>query len=247
LRDCRAFALKTLDRMLREAWSRKRGFLHRIGGGAALDGSLDDQVFGVIALLDAYEATLQERYFSAARRTMDVAIEEYGDLAEGGFFDRSSAAPPLGGLDVRRKPFQDSPTPGGNSIAAIALTRLYAFTNDAKYQEWAGKTLEAFAGIAPQYGMFAATYGLAATLYAHHPLRSSSPARRRIPRRLCSKRRQIRSSVTARQCCACCRASRLHLCRLRFAKPCRTCPGNKPWRWSAQAALASRQLPIRTV
>jgi uncharacterized protein YyaL (SSP411 family) len=168
-RDCRAFALKTLDRMLREAWSPERGFLHRIGGGAGLDGSLDDQVFGVIALLDAYEATLQERYFSAARRTMDVAIEEYGDLAEGGFFDRSSAAPPLGGLDVRRKPFQDSPTPGGNSIAVIALTRLYAFTNDAKYQEWAGKTLEAFAGIAPQYGMFAATYGLAATLYAHHP------------------------------------------------------------------------------
>jgi len=168
-RDCRAFALKTLDRMLREAWREERGFLHRIGGGAELDGSLDDQVFGAIALLDAYEATLEERYFSAARRTMDIAIEKYGDAEHGGFFDRSSAAPPLGGLDVRRKPFQDSPTPGGNSVAAIALTRLYAFTNDAKYQEWAEKTLEAFAGIAPQYGMFAATYGLAATLYAHHP------------------------------------------------------------------------------
>jgi uncharacterized protein YyaL (SSP411 family) len=31
--------------------------------------------------------------------------------------------------------------------------------------------MEAFSGIAPQYGMFAATYGLAATLFAHHPLR----------------------------------------------------------------------------
>jgi uncharacterized protein len=167
--SCRAFALKTLERMLREAWSEERGFLHRIGGGAALDGSLDDQVFGAIALLDAYEATLEERYFNAARRTMDVAIEKYGDAEHGGFFDRSGDAPPMGGLDVRRKPFQDSPTPGGNSIAAIALTRLYAFTGDAKYQEWAAETLQAFAGIAPQYGMFAATYGLAATLYAHHP------------------------------------------------------------------------------
>jgi len=167
--SCRAFALKTLDRMLREAWSEERGFLHRIGEGAELNGSLDDQVFGAIALLDAYEATLKGRYFDAARRTMDITIEKYGDTERGGFFDRSSDAPPMGGLDVRRKPFQDSPTPGGNSVAGIALTRLYAFTNDAKYAEWAQKTLEAFAGIAPQYGMFASTYGLAATLYAHHP------------------------------------------------------------------------------
>ena len=166
--SCRTFALKTLNRMLKEAWSEERGFLHRIGG-APLAGSLDDQVFGAIALLDAYEATLDERYFNAARRTMDIAIEKYGDAEGGGFFDRSSDAPPMGGLDVRRKPFQDSPTPSGNSVAAIALTRLYAFTDDVKYQEWAQKTLEAFAGIAPQYGMFAATYGLAATLYAHRP------------------------------------------------------------------------------
>jgi uncharacterized protein YyaL (SSP411 family) len=166
--SCRSFALKTLDRMLQESWTEQRGFAHRIGG-LALEGSLDDQVFGVLALLDAYEATLDSRYFSAAQRTMDIAIEKYGDTDRGGFFDRASDAPPMGGLDVRRKPFQDSPTPGGNSVAVIALTRLYAFTNDARYEEWSRKTLEAFAGIAPQYGMFAATYGLAAGLYAHHP------------------------------------------------------------------------------
>jgi len=51
---CRAFALKTLDRMLAEAWSDARGFAHRIGG-ARLDGSLDDQIFAGIALLDVYE------------------------------------------------------------------------------------------------------------------------------------------------------------------------------------------------
>jgi uncharacterized protein YyaL (SSP411 family) len=166
--DCRAFALKTLDRMLREAWSEERGFAHRIGG-VPLPGSLDDQVFGVLALLDAYEATLDSRYFTAAQRTMDITIEKYGDAEGGGFFDRAWDAPPMGGLDVRRKPFQDSPTPGANSVAVIALVRLHAFTNGSQYKQWAHKTLEAFAGIAPQYGMFAATYGLAASLYAHHP------------------------------------------------------------------------------
>ena len=167
--DCRKFAVKTLDRMLREAWSEENGFAHRIGG-PALRGSLDDQVVGVIALLDAYETTLDSHYFRTAQRTMDIAIEKYADAEGGGFFDRASDAPPMGGLDVRRKPFQDSPTPSANSVAAIALTRLHAFTGDSRYYDFAKKTLEAFAGIAPQYGMFAATYGLAATLFANHPL-----------------------------------------------------------------------------
>jgi uncharacterized protein YyaL (SSP411 family) len=166
---CRRFALKTLDRMLRETWSESRGFSHRLGG-PVLEGSLDDQVFGVIALLDAYESTLDPRYFDAAKRTLDNAIARYGDAEGGGFFDRPHDAAPMGGLEVRRKPFQDSPTPGANSIAAIALVRMHGYTGEARYYEFAQKTLEAFAGIAPQYGMFAATYGLAATLFAHHPM-----------------------------------------------------------------------------
>jgi hypothetical protein len=47
---------------------------------------------------------------------------------------------------------------------------MHAFTDDDRYYAFAKKTLEAFAGIASQYGLFAATYGLAATLFAHHPL-----------------------------------------------------------------------------
>jgi uncharacterized protein YyaL (SSP411 family) len=167
--DCRGFALKTLDRMLKEVWSESRGFGHRIGG-PTLEGSLDDQVFSVLALLDAYETTLDPRYFTAAQKTMDLAIARYGDAEGGGFFDRPSDAAPMGGLDVRRKPFQDSPTPSANSVAAIALIRMHALTGDDRYHAFAKKTLEAFAGIAPPYGLFAATYGLAATLFAHHPL-----------------------------------------------------------------------------
>jgi uncharacterized protein len=167
--QCRVFALKTVDRMLAEVWSEARGFGHRIGG-PALEGSLDDQVFGVLALLDAYEATLDARYFDAARKTMDLAMARFGDSEGGGFFDRAGDAPPMGGLDVRRKPFQDSPTPGANSVAAIALLRMYAFTDDKRYYAAAKRTLEAFAGIAPQYGLFAASYGVAATLFANHPL-----------------------------------------------------------------------------
>ena len=165
---CQAFALKTLERMLQEAWSEEQGFAHRIGG-PALRGSLDDQVFGVLALLDAYDETLNPKYFRAAQRTMDLTIEKYGDVEGDGFFDRAADAPPMGGLEVRRKPFQDSPTPGTNSAAVMALTRIDAYTEDRRYYDWANKTLEAFAGIAAQYGLFAATYGLAAVLFSEHP------------------------------------------------------------------------------
>jgi hypothetical protein len=167
--DCRDFALKTLDRILAEAWDPERGFLHRVGG-PRLEGALDDHVFTVAALLDAYEATLARRYFDIAERAMKLTIERFGDVEGGGFFDRAKDAAPMGGLEVRRKPIQDSPTPAANSIASMVLDRLYAFTGEKLYRDWAEKTLEAFVGLVPQLGLFAANYGLAALLHARHPL-----------------------------------------------------------------------------
>ncbi len=165
----RAFALKTLDRILAEAWDNEKGFGHRVGG-PRLEGSLDDQVFAAAALLDAYEATLDPRYFKIAERAVQLAVARYGDPEAGGFFDRPRDAAPMGGLEVRRKPMQDSPTSGANSVAAMVLDRLYAYTGERLYRDWAEKTLECFVNRVPQYGLFAATYGLAAVLHARHPL-----------------------------------------------------------------------------
>ena len=57
-----------------------------------------------------------------------------------------------------------------NAAKSNAILVLHAFSGDERYHALAKKTLEAFAGAAPQYGLFAATYGLAATLFAHHPI-----------------------------------------------------------------------------
>src|ERR1700690_2396603 len=155
--------------MLAEAWEPAKGFIHRVGG-PRLEGSIDDQVFAAAALLDAYETTLDRRYFDTAEQAVRLAVERYGDAEGGGYFDRACDAAPMGGLEVRRKPIQDSPTPAANAFAAIVLDRLYAFTGENLYRAWAEKTLEAFVGLVPQYGLFAATYGLAALLHARHPL-----------------------------------------------------------------------------
>ena len=53
-------------------------------------------------------------------------------------------------------------------MAAIALLRLHAFTNQKSYREQAEQTLELLAGLAGKFGIFAATYGIAA-VYLSYP------------------------------------------------------------------------------
>ena len=134
-------------------------------------GVLDDYAFTVIACLDAYEATADLSYFRFAREIAEAMVEGFYDRVDGGFFDTcfgtffeatgaagesagtatgaaGSGPGALGILGTRRKPFQDSPTPAGN-------------TNEASYREQAERTLDVYSGVAAQHGMFAATYGLA--------------------------------------------------------------------------------------
>jgi uncharacterized protein YyaL (SSP411 family) len=93
-------------------------------------------------------------------------VERFFDATSGGFFDTEKPAAPdqktLGVLGARRKPFQDSPTPAGNPVAAIALLRLHGYTNHPGYRDKAEQTIEVLAGLAEKYGIFAATYGIAA-------------------------------------------------------------------------------------
>src|ERR1035441_9692481 len=103
-------------------------------------------------------------------------VAGFFDQEAGGFFDTETRGGPAGDpakqqtahgiLGTRRRPFQDSPTPAGNSAAAIALLRLHGYANTAahpgcSYRDKAEQTLEVYAGVAGQHGIFAATYGLA--------------------------------------------------------------------------------------
>jgi|HubBroStandDraft_2_1064218.scaffolds.fasta_scaffold02177_6 uncharacterized protein YyaL (SSP411 family) len=170
------FALRSLDRVLAEGWNAERGLLHVLAYSDTkaerrqIPGVLDDYAFTVVACLDAYEATADLSYFNFARHIADLMVERFFDPVSGGFFDTgtlSSDPKVFGVLGTRRKPFQDSPTPAGNSVAAIALLRLYAYTNEAGLRDKAEQTMELIAGLAGQYGLFAATYGIAAVHLSH--------------------------------------------------------------------------------
>ena len=186
LAEARHFALRSLDRLLSEGWNADakstaagegaRSTLRHViaysdpkAERREISGGLDDYAFAVIACLDAYEATADLSYFRFARSIGEAMVTGFFDPVAGGFFDTRTASEEetaLGILGTRRKPFQDSPTPAGNSAAAIALLRLDGYANDssnkdASYRDKAEQTLEVYAGVAGQHGIFAATYGLA--------------------------------------------------------------------------------------
>jgi len=163
------FGLRSLDRILSEGWTPQNGLLHVLAYSDTqaelrpIPGVLDDYAFTVVACLDAYEASGDITYFNFARKIADAMIVRFLDAVSGGFFDTANTGEKsLGVLGTRRKPFQDSPTPAGNSVAAIALLRLHSYTNEATYHDQAEQTIELLAGVAGQYGLFAATYGIAA-------------------------------------------------------------------------------------
>jgi uncharacterized protein YyaL (SSP411 family) len=204
--EAKHFALRSLDRQLAEgldssqtspesgehaphilkhviAYSDPKAEVRKL----AVQGVLDDYAFTVIACLDAYEATADLSYFRFARSIADSMIAGFFDRVSGGFFDTRRASDgkdadetaALGILGTRRKPFQDSPTPAGNSAAAIALIRLHGYTSDGSalneesketsYLEKAEQTLEVYAAVAGQHGIFAATYGLAVSRFVQPP------------------------------------------------------------------------------
>jgi uncharacterized protein YyaL (SSP411 family) len=153
LEDARKFALRSLDRILAEAWDAQRGLAHVIAYSGAkatprlVRGLLDDYAFTALACLDAYEVTGDMSYFKFARQIADAMVGRFGDATSGGFFDTEATLQDrlqLGALSARRKPFQDAPTPAGNPSAAIALLRLHAYTNDATRPKTRSRSLPAW-------------------------------------------------------------------------------------------------------
>jgi len=178
LPEAKRFALRSLDRLLSQTWKRPADRATASARGSLLHvvaysdpnaehrdvaGLLEDYAFTAIACIDAYEASSDLSYFEFAQAIADAMIDRFFDATSGGFFDREPGADGtnFGVLATRRKPLQDSPTPAGNPMAAVALMRLHHYTGDGAYRDKAEQTLETFAGVAQQFGIFAATYGVA--------------------------------------------------------------------------------------
>ena len=119
-------------------------------GKGRLNAYLEDHAYLLEALLVLYEATLDVRWFDAARETADTMIARFADPERGGFFTTSHDHEEL---IARRKDADDHPIPSGNSAAAYGLLRLAALTGEATYERHAVsvfRLLHRLAGRHPQ-------------------------------------------------------------------------------------------------
>jgi len=166
----RDFALKTLDRLLVQAWNGASDLAHVIAysdghlPASPVAGNLDDYAFTIHACVDAWLSTGKIAYYRSAMTLASAMIDRFFDRTAGAFVDTAldlADSARLGALTARRKPLQDSPTPAGNPTAASALLRLEALSGKQEFREIAEDALASFAGIVEHFGLYAGSYALA--------------------------------------------------------------------------------------
>jgi len=165
----REFALKTLDRLLVQAWDGGARLGRVIAypderNSAHVPGNLDDYAFTVHACVDAWLGSGKIAYYRSAMTLASTMVERFYDRTALAFVDTpldDVEDAKLGALRARRKPLQDAPTPAGNPTAAAALLRLEALSGKKEFREIAEDTLGSFAGIVEHFGLYAGSYALA--------------------------------------------------------------------------------------
>jgi uncharacterized protein YyaL (SSP411 family) len=104
---------------------------------------LDDYAFLAQGLIDLYEATGDTRWLSGAIDLDKALSRSFADPAGGYFLAGSDHE----ALLAREKPLVDGVLPSGNSVQALNLLRLLAFTTDDSYRQRAEATLRSAATI----------------------------------------------------------------------------------------------------
>jgi uncharacterized protein YyaL (SSP411 family) len=116
-------------------------------GQGKLNGYLDDYAFYINGLLDLFESDSEAEYLHRATAYADYTIKHFWDIEKGDFFFVSDNHEKL---IVRTKNVYDLSIPSGNSMAALALLRLYHYTQKQDYYEKAEKVLSANATLAAE-------------------------------------------------------------------------------------------------
>lgn len=138
-----AAASGAADFILRELYQNGRLLRSYNDGQAKYNAYLEDYAFFTASLIDLYEATFDIIWLERAVELDRILEKHYEDRKNGGFFMTSDDHEEL---IAREKPGYDGALPSGNSVAAMNLLRLYAFTAKKEYILRAEKLFVAFAG-----------------------------------------------------------------------------------------------------
>jgi uncharacterized protein YyaL (SSP411 family) len=149
------FALKSLERIWNGCISDGE-LLHSVG----VKGLLDDYVYIMTAMIDAYEVEAEPVYLRHAEKIAGLCIKKFWDEGPGGFFDTDEEV-----LGVRLKAVEDIPHPSANSVGIMQLLRLHFITGEEEYYRRAKEGLKTFAGSAFDLSIHAGYYFCATDAY----------------------------------------------------------------------------------
>jgi uncharacterized protein YyaL (SSP411 family) len=139
-----AAAQKDLSFLREKLWDAKTRTLYsRWRDGARDNVQLLDAYANLLAgVLDLYQSTIDPAHLEFAIALADSMIERFYDAEHGGFWQSAAGARDL---ILRIKDDYDGAEPSGNSVAALALLKLGAICDNAKYRAAAEKTIRLFA------------------------------------------------------------------------------------------------------
>lgn len=105
-------------------------------------GFIEDYAFMIEAALALFETTTDMKFFNHAKNWADIALADFQDNADGGFFMSGEKTD----MTLRLKSAHDNPAPSGNSVMIANLHRIFLLTGDKKYAAAAEKSAAAFSG-----------------------------------------------------------------------------------------------------
>ncbi len=119
-------------------WKNNRFFHTYKDNRASVDGLLEDYTFFTIGLIELYKATGNNKHLQWAKKIFEQTINLFHDDENGAFFDT-----PKDGENfvLRQKSITDSPTPSGNSAAAIVAIHLSRYFNKNEWQTLAEEVI----------------------------------------------------------------------------------------------------------
>lgn len=116
-------------------------------GKAKLSGYLEDYSYLINALIDVFEANPQAKYLEIATTLANYLVDHFWDAEHNSFYFTADNSEKL---IIRPKNNYDLSMPSGNSVAALALLKLYHLTQQKSFLEISTKIMESFAIMAAE-------------------------------------------------------------------------------------------------
>lgn len=146
--DYREAAVKNATFLLRELKAGDGRLLRTHKNGVSkINAYLEDYANLIDGLIELYQTTFDERWFTEARRLAGHVLAHF-PAQDGGFYDTGDDHEKL---IVRPRNLQDNATPSGSAMMAKQLLRLAAYTGETRYEEAARTTLALLSEALRQY------------------------------------------------------------------------------------------------